>query len=196
MIKTYMTNRSYGSYLMSGHSKWATIKRKKAATDAKKGQLFSKISKLIEIAAKKGTDPKMNYSLKAVVDQARAANMPLVNIERAVKKGGGREGESRLEEVIYEAYGPGGVAILITGITDNKNRTVAEIKHTLTQYGASLSGVGSVKWLFEAKIESGVIQWLPKQVLKLDEVDDSKLSALLSDLDDQEDVAEVYTNAE
>ncbi|MEK9174445.1 MAG: YebC/PmpR family DNA-binding transcriptional regulator [Patescibacteria group bacterium] len=181
---------------MSGHSKWATIKRKKAATDAKKGQLFSKISKLIEIAAKKGTDPKMNYSLKAVVDQARAANMPLVNIERAVKKGGGREGESRLEEVIYEAYGPGGVAILITGITDNKNRTVAEIKHTLTQYGASLSGVGSVKWLFEAKIESGVIQWLPKQVLKLDEVDDSKLSALLSDLDDQEDVAEVYTNAE
>ncbi len=182
---------------MSGHSKWSTIKRKKALTDAKKGQLFSKLSKLIEIAAKKGADPKTHFSLKAVVDKAKVSNMPVANIEKAIKKGSGLlgGGASSLEEILYEAYGLGGVAILVAGVTDNKNRTTAEIKHILAEHGASLSGVGSVKWLFETKIEEGEVKWLPKQIIKLNEADDNKLLALLSDLDDQEDVSEVYTNS-
>ena len=142
---------------MSGHSKWAQIKRKKALTDAKKGRLFSKLSKIIEVAAKNGgTDYKTNFSLKAAVEQARAVNMPAANIEKAIEKGGGDgEGPSSLEEVLYEAYGPGGVAILIIGVTDNKNRTVSEIKHILSQFGGRLAESGSVKWLFK---EKGVVR--------------------------------------
>src|SRR3989344_2869999 len=118
---------------MSGHSKWSTIKRKKEVTDAKKGQLFSKLSKLIEITAKKGADPKTNFSLKAVVDKAKASNMPVVNIEKAIKKGAGLiAGEDSLEEILYEAYGPSGVAILILTIPSNRNRTGSEVKHILS----------------------------------------------------------------
>lgn len=185
---------------MSGHSKWAQIKRKKGLTDAKKGRLFSKLSKIIGLAAKKGVDPKINLSLKAAVDQAKAENMPIANIERAIrtiKKGSGRlDNSNDLEEVLFEVYGPGGVAILILSVTNNKNRTVAEIKHLLSKHGTGLSGAGSVKWLFESKIENGEMKWLPKQTIKLSEADDSQLSDLLSDLDDQDDVMEVYTNAE
>lgn len=182
---------------MSGHSKWSTIKRKKGATDAKKGQLFSKLSKLIEIAARRGADPKTNFSLKAVVDKAKASNMPIVNIEKAIKKGAGLlEGRDSLEEIMYEAYGPGGAALLILTVTSNRNRTVSEIKHILSEHGASLSGVGSVRWLFETKVEDGEVRWFSKQIIKLDEINDNKLLMLLSDLDDQEDVTEVYTNAE
>ena len=181
---------------MSGHSKWSKIKRKKELTDAKKGQLFSKLSKIIEIAAKKGGDIKTNLSLKAAVDQAKAENMPSDNIARAIKKGlGVLEGEV-LEEVIYEAYGPGGAALLITAVTSNKNRTVSEIKHILAQHEAGLSGTGGVKWLFETKYDNGEIKWLAKQTLKLNPEDESKFLMLMSDLDDQEDVIEVYTNAE
>lgn len=141
---------------MSGHSKWAQIKRKKALTDAKKGRLFSKLSKLIEISAQKGGDVKSNFSLKAIVDQAKAVNMPAVNIDKAIKKGSSSGNEtSGLEEVIYEAYGPGGSAILIKGITDNRSRTVAEIKHILAKNNGHLAELGSVKWLFE---EKGVIR--------------------------------------
>ncbi len=179
---------------MSGHSKWSTIKRKKAATDAVKGRLFSRLSKMIEIAAKSGADPKSNFALKAVVEQARAANMPMVNIERAIKKGGGGEGASNLEEVVYEAYGPGGVAILITGITSNKNRTVSEIKHILTQNHSSLSGVGSVKWMFDFKFENGEAVWAPKQIVNLSQEDSAKLDNLLEALEENEDVSDVFTN--
>ena len=182
---------------VSGHNKWTQIKRKKAVTDAKKGRLFSKLSKIIELAARHGSDPKTNLSLKAVLEQARSENMPVANIERAVKKGSGiLEGGSVLEEVVYETYGPGGAAILILGVTDNKNRTVSEIKHILSKHGVSLSGAGSVKWLFESKTDNGEIKWLPKQTIKLSEADYKQLSDLLSDLDDQDNVTEVYTNAE
>lgn len=182
---------------MSGHSKWSTIKRKKEITDSKRGRLFSKISKIIEIAAKKGADPKSNISLKTAVEQARAVNMPTANIDRAIKKGSGTgEGASALEEVVYEAYGHGGVAIIITAVTDNKNRTVSEIKHILALHGASLSGAGSVKWMFESKFENGEIKWYPKQTIQLSEEDENKLSALFSDLDDQEDISEVFTNSQ
>ncbi len=181
---------------MSGHSKWSKIKRKKELSDVKKGRLFSKFSKVIEIAAKKGGDSKTNLSLKAAVDQARAENMPLDNIERAIKKGSGRlEGEV-LEEVVYEAYGPGGTALLITAVTSNKNRTVAELKHILSENGASLSGAGSVRWMFEHKYENGESKWLPKQTIKLGQEDETKLEKLMEDLDESDDVTEVYTNTE
>ena len=192
----FTTFINFNTIGMSGHSKWSKIKRKKEVSDVKKGRLFSKFSKVIEIAAKKGGDSKTNLSLKAVVDQARAENMPLDNIERAIKKGSGRlEGEV-LEEVVYEAYGPGGTALLITAVTSNKNRTVAELKHILSENGASLSGAGSVRWMFEHKYENGESKWLPKQTIKLGQEDETKLEKLMEDLDESDDVTEVYTNTE
>ena len=182
---------------MSGHSKWSQIKRKKELTDAKKGRIFSKLAKLIEVAAKNGTDIKTNLSLKTIIDSAKAANMPATNIERAIKKGGGLDKEnSNLEEIIYEAYGPGGVAMIIQVVTSNKNRTAAEIKHILSKNNASLSGRGSVKWLFEQKYENGAVDWLPKQTIKLSPDDENKLEVLMEELDENEDVSEVFTNAE
>ena len=182
---------------MSGHSKWSQIKRKKEITDAKKGRIFSKLAKLIEVAAKNGADVKSNLSLKTIIDSAKAANMPALNIERAIKKGGGLDKESsNLEEILYEAYGPGGVAIIIQIITSNKNRTAAEIKHILSKNNSSLSGIGSVKWIFEQRYENGEVDWLPKQILKLSPDDEKKLDILMEELDENEDVSEVFTNSE
>lgn len=141
---------------MSGHSKWAQIKHKKAATDAKKGTIFSKIARLIIVAAKeKGGDPATNAKLRMAIEKAREAGLPKDNIERAIERGtGGKEGET-LEEVLYEAYGPGGVALLIQGVTDSKNRTTNEIKHILSEHGGKLAAQGSVEWMFEKK---GVVE--------------------------------------
>ncbi len=137
---------------MSGHSKWAQIKHKKAATDAKRGQAFSKMSRMITVAAKeKGANPTMNPRLRMVADKARSLGMPKENIERAIKKATDKTSGESLEETRYEAYGPGGVALLIDCVTDNKNRTTAEIKHTLSEYGGKLANTGSVEWLFEKK---------------------------------------------
>src|SRR4030042_999885 len=129
---------------MSGHSHWAGIKHKKELTDKKRGKIFSKMAKIIEIAARKGGDPTMNPNLRLAIEKARSVNMPNDNIERAIKKGSGENREGQLEETIYEAYGPGGAAIIIEVITDNKNRTVSEIKHILNSFGGTLSGTGSV----------------------------------------------------
>lgn len=135
---------------MSGHSKWAQIKHKKAATDAKKGQVFSKMSRMITIAAKeKGGDPSMNPKLRMFVEKARSLGLPKENIERAIKKATDTTSGESLEETRYEAYGPGGIAILIDCVTDNKNRTTAEIKHILSEYGGKFAQQGSVEWLFE-----------------------------------------------
>lgn len=180
---------------MSGHSKWAQIKRKKAVTDAQKSRLFSKLSKLIEVAAKNNLDPKTNFALRSAADQARKANMPAANIERAIKKASAAGGEE-LENIIYEAYGPGGAAIIIAAVTSNKNRTVAEIKHVLSQHDGSLSGPGSAMWLFDKKTSEGLVEWEPKNTLKLSAEDDVKLNDLLDALDDNEDVVGVYTNTE
>ena len=138
---------------MSGHSKWSTIKRKKGIADAKKSNVFAKISKIVSIAARDGGgDPEANYKLRLAIDKARAINMPLDNISRAIKKGTGElDDGSQIEEVVYEAYGPGGVAIIIETITDNKNRTVSEIKKILSDADGKLGGGGSVSWLFERK---------------------------------------------
>jgi YebC/PmpR family DNA-binding regulatory protein len=137
---------------MSGHSKWSTIKHKKAATDAKRGKLFTKLLREITVSARLGGgDVKGNPRLRAAVLEARSGSVPGDNIERAIKKGTGElEGES-YEEVTYEGYGPGGVAILVEGLTDNKNRTAAEIRHLFTRHGGNLGDSGSVAWMFQRR---------------------------------------------
>jgi len=136
---------------MSGHSKWATTKHKKALVDAKRGKIFTKLGKLVTIAARDGKsgDPNMNPSLRVAVDNAKAASMPKDNIERAIQRGIGGAGGANIEEITYEAYAPGGVALLIECLTDNKNRTLSEIKAILNKAGGSLANAGSVGYLFK-----------------------------------------------
>jgi YebC/PmpR family DNA-binding regulatory protein len=138
---------------LSGHSKWSTIKRKKAATDAKRGQIFTKLGKELAIAAREGgPDPDANIKLRLVMDKARAANMPKDNIERAIRRGAGLEKDAAaLEEVTYEAYGPHGVALIIQVVTDNRNRAVADIRRWFNKLGGGLGEAGCVAWQFESK---------------------------------------------
>jgi YebC/PmpR family DNA-binding regulatory protein len=138
---------------MSGHSKWNTIKRKKGAVDAKRGKIFTKIIKEITLAARLGgPDPEGNARLRQAIMAAKDENMPKENIDRAIKKGtGGSEGAANYEEVIYEGYGPGGVAVLVEVMTDNKNRTVAEVRHIFSKHGGNLGENGCVSWIFEKK---------------------------------------------
>ncbi|MCK4355284.1 YebC/PmpR family DNA-binding transcriptional regulator [Candidatus Parcubacteria bacterium] len=137
---------------MSGHSHFSSIKHKKAITDAKRGKVFSKLARQILVAAKeKGGDPETNSSLRMVIEKAKELNMPKDNVERAIKKGIGELESEKLEQVTYEAYGPGGIAIMIEGITDNKNRTLSEVKQILNQWQGKLADAGSVKWMFERK---------------------------------------------
>jgi YebC/PmpR family DNA-binding regulatory protein len=136
---------------LSGHSKWSTIKRKKAATDAKRGQIFTKFAKEIAIAAREGPDPDVNFKLRLVIDKAKAANMPKDNIERAIRRGAGLEKGAILEEITYEGYGPHGVALLIQVVTDNRNRAVADIRRWFNKLGGSLGETGCVAWQFEPK---------------------------------------------
>ncbi len=139
---------------MSGHSKWSTIKRKKGAADARRGQVFTRLAREISIAARQGGgDPDSNFRLRIAVDRARANNMPKDNIERAIAKGTGegKDGSIQIEEVMYEGYAPNGVAMLIECVTDNRNRAVAEIRHCLTRFGGSMGETGSVGWQFQRK---------------------------------------------
>jgi YebC/PmpR family DNA-binding regulatory protein len=138
---------------MSGHSKWNTIKRKKGAVDAKRGKVFTKIIKEITLAARLGgSDPEGNARLRQAIMAAKDENMPKENIDRAIKKGvGGTEGSAGYEEVVYEGYGPGGVAVLVEVMTDNKNRTVAEVRHIFSKHGGNLGENGCVSWMFETK---------------------------------------------
>lgn len=129
---------------MAGHSKWANIKHKKAAADAAKGKLFSKIAREIMVAARHGGgDPAANISLRALIQKARSVNMPSENIERAIKRGTGELEGQALEEIIYEGYGPGGVSIVVQALSDNRNRTASEVRHVFTKHGGSLAGAGS-----------------------------------------------------
>lgn len=137
---------------MSGHSHWATIRRKKSAVDAKRGKLFSKLARNIMVAAKSGGgDPDMNLTLRYAIDKAKEANMPNDNIAKALKKGSGELGGVDLEEILYEGYGPGGVAILCEVLTDNRNRTAPEIRKIFERKGGSLAGAKSVAWKFDKK---------------------------------------------
>jgi YebC/PmpR family DNA-binding regulatory protein len=137
---------------MSGHSKWHTIKHKKGAADAKRGKIFTRIIKELTVAARNGGgDPDSNPRLRTVIADAKAVNMPAENIKRAIRRGTGEEEGVNYDEVTYEGYGPGGVAILVDTLTDNKNRTVGEIRHTFTKYGGNLGEANSVGWMFEKK---------------------------------------------
>ncbi len=137
---------------MSGHSKWSTIKRKKGATDARRGMVFTRLAKEISVAARAGGDPETNFRLRLAVTKARAANMPKDNIQRAIKRGTGDEkGRVSLEQVTYEGYAQHGVALMIEVVTDNRNRAVAALRHILTRSGGNLGESGSVAWQFESK---------------------------------------------
>lgn len=175
---------------MSGHSKWAQIKHKKGATDAKKGKLFSKLAKIITVAAKElGPDPKTNAKLASTIEEARAANMPNENIERAIKRASEKD-SAELKEVIYEAYGPGGSALVITAVTDNSNRTTNEIKHLLGGHGAKLGTQGSAMWAFT---KSGN-EYIPNFPMDLTPEDNKQFESLLEALDSHDDIQEVYSN--
>jgi YebC/PmpR family DNA-binding regulatory protein len=137
---------------MSGHSKWSTIKHKKGLKDQKRGKIFSKLVRQIQIAAKDDSNPESNSFLRMIIEKAKAANMPNANIEKAIKKASGRGEGVNLEEITLEAYGPSGSAFLIEAITNNHNRTVSEIKHLVEQNGGHMAEKGSVAWLFEKKV--------------------------------------------
>lgn len=177
---------------MSGHSKWATIKRKKAVLDSKRGKIFTKLIKEITIAARDGGDPNGNPRLRLAVDNAKAQNMPLDNIERAIKKATGELEGVTYHELTYEGFGPAGVAVLVEVATDNKNRTVAEVRHLFSKNGGGMGETGSVAWMFDRK---GIIT-IPAEGKKEDDVMETVLDAGADDLTTEEDFFEVQTTIE
>ncbi|MBO4441596.1 YebC/PmpR family DNA-binding transcriptional regulator [bacterium] len=175
---------------MSGHNKWSTIKHKKGAADAKRGKIFTKLIKEITIAAKGGGgDPDGNPRLKTAIQSAKAANMPLDNITRAIKKGTGELEGANYEEVTYEGYGPGGVAMMIDCLTDNKNRTVSEIRRIFTKAGGNMGENGCVNWKFEKKGQIIV----PKEGIDEEQIMNDALEAGADDVIDRDDVWEILT---
>ena len=176
---------------MSGHNKWSKIKNKKAVTDSKKSKIFSKFAKLITMESKTVSGDINSPSLKSAIDQAKAVNMPADNITRAVKKGMGADAGS-MEAITYEAYGPGGCAMIIECLTDSKNRTAAEIRHTLSKNNLALAGIGSVVWGFEKKEN----KWIPNTMLSLSDEDMEKAEKVIDELEDNDEVQEVFTNIE
>lgn len=166
---------------MSGHNRWQQIRHKKTLTDQKKGQVFSKLSRLITLAAKKGIDPKTNPTLSQAIEKAKTANMPKEGIDKAIKKISDK-GQAQLEELLIEALGPGGIALKIKAITDNRNRTLAEIKKILIDHGSKIVQPGSLSWMFS------------QPVPLTDPVNQGKLDRLLGALDEQDDVEDVNSN--
>jgi YebC/PmpR family DNA-binding regulatory protein len=176
---------------MSGHSKWSTIKRQKGVTDARRGALFTKVAREISVAARQGGgDPDGNYRLRLAIEKARSVNMPSDNIKRTIDKAtGGSEGE-QYEEIVYEGYGPGGVAVLVEAQTDNRNRTAAEVRSMFAKSGGQLAGSGAVAWQFEPR---GLIT-VPREGIDADEVALAAIDAGADDVDTDDDAAiEVYT---
>jgi YebC/PmpR family DNA-binding regulatory protein len=174
---------------MSGHSKWATIKRKKAATDQARGKLFSKYIKEITLAARGGPDPNTNPRLRTAIAAGKSVNMPANNIERAVRRGAGLEEGVHYEETQYEGYGPGGVALLVEVATDNRNRTAGEIRHIFTKHGAALGEAGSVAYLFKPR---GVIV-VEKTAIGEDALMEIALDAGADDVNSEGDAYEILT---
>ena len=176
---------------MSGHNKWSKIKHKKAATDAKKGKIFSKHSILITMEVKKaGGDPN-SANVLAAIERAKKDSMPKDNIDRAIAKGSGTGGAA-LEEVLFEGYGPGGVALLIEAVTDNNNRTAPEIRHIFSKAGLELGTPGSAAWAFTKTAEG----YVPNTPMELDDETGEKLADFIEKLEDQDDVTNVYTAAD
>jgi YebC/PmpR family DNA-binding regulatory protein len=175
---------------MSGHSKWSTIKRQKGANDAKRGAMFTKVAREIAVAARAGGgDPDANYRLRLAMDKARSINMPADNIKRAIEKATGGGDAEQFEEIVYEGYGPGGVAVLVEAATDNRNRTAAEVRSIFTKTGGQLAGSGAVAWQFEVR---GLITVL-RDGVDPDEVALAAIDAGAADVDTESDPIEIYT---
>lgn len=175
---------------MSGHNKWSKIKHKKAATDAQKSKIFSKLVRLIQVEAKACGGDIESPALKTAIEKARKENMPKDNIDRAIKKAS-EAGDTTA--VMYEAYGPAGVGMIITGLTDNTNRISAEVKHLLSKYSGSLGSQGSVSWNF---IQNEERDWIPNNTMEISEEDGEKLGRLIDILEENDDIQDIYTNAE
>jgi YebC/PmpR family DNA-binding regulatory protein len=188
---------------MSGHSKWSTIKHKKAATDAKRGKLFTRLAKEITIAAREsGGDAMVNTRLRIAMEKAKANNMPKDNIDRAIKRGTGELEGSELSEVMYEAYSQHGVALLIEVVTDNKNRTVAEVRHTLNKYGGAMADAGSVSWQFARKGYIGITEPVDQDELFMvaadagaDDIQFGEITEIFTDLDEFQSVRKALEDA-
>ena len=176
---------------MSGHNKWSKIKRQKEKTDGQKSKIFGKMVRLITVEAKKAGGNVSSPGLKSAIEKAKAMNVPNDNIERAVKKF--KEGGIEMESVVYEAYGPGGCAIVIETLTDNRNRATQEIKTILSKHGFELAGMGSATWAFSHNPGG---DWVATTTVSLSETDGDKLGALVDELEENDEVQDVFTNAE
>ena len=178
---------------MSGHNKWSQIKRQKGVSDAKKSKIFSKLVRYISVEAKLSGGNE-SPGLRSAIEKAKKVNMPAENIERAIKKAS--EPGEKMESITYEAYGPGGVGIIIETLTDSKNRTAQDIKHILSKNNSALAGIGSVTWSFiKEKTPEGTI-WKPTTTLSPTDEDLELLDKLVDELEENDDVQDVYTNAE
>jgi YebC/PmpR family DNA-binding regulatory protein len=177
---------------MSGHSKWSTIKRQKGANDAKRGALFTKVAREISVAARQGgPDPDANYRLRLAIEKARSVNMPADNIKRTIEKATGGGEAEQFEEIVYEGYGPGGVAVLVEAATDNRNRTAAEVRSIFTKTGGQLAGSGAVAWQFEPR---GLIAVGRRSGVDPDEVALAAIDAGADDVDTEDpETIEIYT---
>lgn len=181
---------------MAGHSKWNNIKNRKGAVDAKRAKIFGQISKLIRIAVKEGGsgDPKFNPGLRVVLDKAKAANMPNTNIDRAIQRGLGKSASgASIQEIVYEGFGPGGVAMLVVALTDNPNRTASEVKYAFSRGGGSLGGPGSAMYMFKRDQDGGYVCTMP---LEVDETTASQLLDLIDKLRESDDVEDIYLAAD
>lgn len=176
---------------MSGHSKWATTKHKKAIVDAKRSASFTKLANIVTIAARNGSDPTMNFQLRLAIDRAKAASMPKENIDRALRRAQGKQGDE-LSEVMYEGYGSGGVAIIIQCLTDNRLRTVSNIRSYFNKFGGSLAEAGSVAYLFEKKGQIVISQEASKLVSE--QLEEAIINSGADDFDAEEDFYIVYTD--
>lgn len=176
---------------MAGHNKWSKIKRQKGASDAQRSKLFGKIVKYITVEAKKAGGNMSSPGLQAAIKKAKEANMPNDTIDRAIKKS--TDNSAAMETITYEAYGPGGCALIIEALTDNRNKAAQEIKHILSDQGYSLAGIGSATWAFQKSIEEG---WVPQTTVNISEEDGKKLEELVGKLEENDEVQDVYTNAE
>ncbi|OGC96195.1 hypothetical protein A2590_01025 [Candidatus Adlerbacteria bacterium RIFOXYD1_FULL_48_8] len=173
---------------MAGHSKWAKLKHTKGKTDTQKSKLFSKLVKIISIELKAAKGDKTAPGVRTAIEKTKAANMPNDNIDRALAK----SEEKELEKVVYEAYGPGGCAVIIEGYTDSRNRTVQELKHLLSQHGGSIATPGAAMWAFQKNAE-GVLE--PLSPIELSDEDAQKMADLSDALEEHDDVSEIYTSA-
>lgn len=179
---------------MAGHSKWSNIKRKKAKVDAKKGKVYSKLSKMIIVATREGgPDPEHNFRLNDIIEKAKSANMPNENIERAIKRGSGELGGADIEEIVYEGYGPGGIAIMLDATTDNRNRTAGELRHIFDKHGGNLGESGCVAWMFDRK---GLIIIEKAEDVDIEEIMMIAIDAGAEDIKEHDDSIEIETDVE